>query len=66
MFVQLACIGGQKDEEEAVAEGKKDRMSVKILFFTPVEIEGTNLTVGPKPNLFLFQGNKRLIYPTIH
>ena len=59
MFVQLAYIGkGRK--------GRKGRMMLKILFITPEEIEGTLMTVGPKPSLFLFRNNKRPIYPTTH
>ena len=62
MCVQLACIGGTGKH----IKGRKGRTMLKILFITPEEIEGTLMTVGPKPSLFLYQQNKRPIYPTTH
>ena len=52
MFVQQACIWGPGDE------GQKDLINLKILFITPVDQEGTRITVGRKPSLFSFLRNK--------
>ena len=61
MCVQLAYTGGATGKH---IKGRKGRTMLKILFITPEEIEGTLMTVGPKPSLFLYQQNKRPIYPT--
>ena len=50
MCVQLAYTGGATGKH---IKGRKGRTMLKILFITPEEIEGTLMTVGPKPSLFL-------------